>query len=48
MHTIFDYLARELQNEYESEYDLSLKKKLFSRQNLIYTGNGYISLKQKG
>ena len=26
MHTIFDYLAQELQNEYEIEYDLTLKK----------------------
>lgn len=38
MHTIFDYLAQELQNEYESEYDLHLKKN-FSVPK-IYSANG--------
>jgi integrase len=38
MHTIFDYLARELQNEYESEYDLTLKKNYSAPK--IYSANG--------
>ncbi|MBP92486.1 MAG: hypothetical protein CMC55_00015 [Flavobacteriaceae bacterium] len=28
MDTIFDYLAKELDNEYESEYDSTLKKNI--------------------
>jgi hypothetical protein len=44
MHTIFDYLARELQNEYESEYDFNLKKNYSAPK--IYTANGDISLIQ--
>ncbi|TYB77952.1 tyrosine-type recombinase/integrase [Bizionia saleffrena] len=38
MHNIFDYLSQELQNEYESEYDLSLKKNFSTPK--IYSGNG--------
>ncbi|TYB78204.1 tyrosine-type recombinase/integrase [Bizionia myxarmorum] len=38
MHTIFDYLAGELQNEYESEYDLHLKKNFSAPK--IYSANG--------
>ena len=38
MHTIFDYLAQELQNEYEIEYDLTLKKKYSPPK--IYSANG--------
>ncbi|MGY0393291.1 tyrosine-type recombinase/integrase [Bizionia sp. KMM 8389] len=38
MHTIFDYLAVELQNEYESEYDLHLKKNFSTPK--IYSANG--------
>ncbi|GGW72032.1 hypothetical protein DFQ11_1011 [Winogradskyella epiphytica] len=38
MHTIFDYLAQELQNEYESEYDLTLKKNFSAPK--IYSANG--------
>ncbi|GGG32276.1 tyrosine-type recombinase/integrase [Bizionia arctica] len=38
MHTIFHYLAQELQNEYESEYDLILKKNFSAPK--IYSANG--------
>jgi integrase len=38
MHTIFDYLAQELQNEYEIEYDLTLKKNYSPPK--IYSANG--------
>jgi integrase len=38
MHTIFDYLADELKNEYESEYDLNLKKNFSTPK--IYSANG--------
>ncbi len=41
MHTIFDFLAQELQNEYESEYDLTLKKNYSAPK--IYTANGDLS-----
>lgn len=38
MHTVFDYLAQELQNEYEIEYDLILKKNYSPPK--IYSANG--------
>lgn len=41
MHTVFDYLAQELQNEYESEYDLTLKKNYSTPK--IYSANGNLS-----
>lgn len=41
MHTIFDYLARELENEYESEYDSTLKKKYSTPK--IYSADGNLS-----
>jgi integrase len=41
MHTIFDYLAQELQNEYESEYDLTLKKNYSAPK--IYSAKGDLS-----
>ena len=41
MHTIFDYLSQEIQNEYESEYDLELKKNFSSPK--IYSANGDLS-----
>jgi integrase len=41
MHTIFDYLAKELENEYESEYDSTLKKNYSTPK--IYSANGNLS-----
>jgi len=41
MHTLFDYLAREFENEYESEYDSTLKKKYSTPK--IYSADDNLS-----